>query len=45
MKTARVTDRISGEVVAEVTRDAVERLNVTVGRELFALVKSVSLEF
>ena len=32
-------------LLAEVTRDAVERLNVSVGGELFALVKSVSLEF
>jgi molybdate transport system ATP-binding protein len=32
-------------LLAEVTRDAVDRLNVVIGRELFALVKSVSLEF
>lgn len=32
-------------LLAEVTRDAVDRLNVCVGVEMFALVKSVSLEF
>lgn len=32
-------------LLAEVTRDAVHRLHIQVGVELFALVKSVSLEF
>jgi molybdate transport system ATP-binding protein len=31
-------------LLAEVTRDAVERLPVRVGRELFVLIKSVALE-
>jgi molybdate transport system ATP-binding protein len=32
-------------LLAEVTRDAVERLDVRPGRAIFALIKSVSLEF
>jgi molybdate transport system ATP-binding protein len=31
-------------LLAEVTRDAVDRLAITAGRELYALIKSVSLQ-
>ena len=38
---------VAGDVrlLAEITRDAVDRLGVQEGREIFALIKSVSIEF